>query len=264
MLTKKLIYINSRNRISGNHSDFSFKMDLNGIDPDFVSVLQCNIPKSYYMVQANQNTFTLSENSVDTVITIPIGNYNRINFKTTLQTLLNTNSSQLWIYAVSIPSSSSADNGKYTFTVSNNSSIQPSFTFSSTNNIYELMGFNAGSTNAFVTDVLESTNVIKLQKEDTLYINSDLVGGNHVGILQEIYCHNSADYDNIIFNNNNADLYSKNMNSANNNVYRFFLTNEDGVLMDLNGQNWTMTLVCFTKDKTNDNINQYIKFRIKK
>jgi hypothetical protein len=214
------------------------------------------------MVQANQNTFTLSENGVETTITIDIGNYNRLNFKSTLQTLLTNNSSQSYVYAVSIPSSSVADNGKYTFTVSNNSTIQPSFIFSSTNNIYELMGFERGSTNVFTANTLESTNVIKLQKEDTIYINSDLVGGNHNNILQEIYSHNAADYDNIVFVNNNVELYSKHINGSNNNVYRFSLTNEDDIHIDLNGQNWTMTLCCFTKDKTNDNINQYIKHRI--
>lgn len=263
-LHKKLVYINSKNRLSGTNSDFTYAVNLQGFKPDYVTVLQCNIPKSYYMVQNGLNTFTLREGGASAIVTIPIGNYNRTNFKTTLQTLLNGASPTLWVYTVTIPPSSGADNGKYTFTVTGNGGIQPTFDFNFTNNVSELMGFDSGTTNSFVAGSLESTNVIKLVKEDTIYIMSDIVGANNHGILQEVYTNNSTDYDNIVFINVESDQYAKPIATSNNNVYRFHLCSEDLTKIDLNGIAWTMTLCCHTKDNTNERIREYIKYRLLK
>lgn len=257
---KKVVYINSRNKLSGTHNDFAYTVDLKQLENvDSVVVLQANIPKSYYMVQSNSNTFTLDENGTQIAVTIPVGNYNRVNFKTTLQSSLTTSSPNGWAYSVTIPSSSVADTGKYTFVVSGNLSIQPSFIFSSDNNIYELMGFEAGSTNTFTSDTIVSSNVVKLQKEDTLMIHSDICGQNSGSILQEIYTVESADFDNIVFINYNAELYSKQISHASSNTYRFWLTNEDGQYIDLNGQNMTMTLAVYKRDDYNDVSRELIK-----
>lgn len=261
---KKIIYLNSRSRTSGTHSDMAYAIDLKQLSSvDHVVVLQANIPKSYYMVQSGYNTFTLSENGTAVTVQIPIGNYNRSNFKTTLQGIINSMSPNNWTYTVSVPVSSGADTGKYTFSVSGNSSIQPQFIFSQTNNVYELMGFDIGSTNAFTADTLPSSNVIKLQKEDTVYICSDICG-NHTGsILQEIYTVESADFDNIVFVNYNSDMYSKQISHAGSNTYRFWLTNEDGMILDLNGQNWTMTLGIYKRDDYNDLSREVLKRQLK-
>jgi hypothetical protein len=208
-----------------------------------VVVLQANIPKSYYLVQSTNNTFTLTELGVPYTVTVPIGNYTRTNLKTALTTLLTAASGNAWTYTVTIPSTSQVDLGKYTITVSGNSG-QPSLTFPSTGNIHEICGFNAGSTNTFVAAVLISTNVVKLMREDTIYIHSDIVGGSTVSILQELYG-DGRDYDHIVFVNQNVPFYTKPLISNGNNVYRFYITNEDGDAIDLNGINWTMTLCVY-------------------
>lgn len=238
--TKKLFYVNSSARLSGTHSDFTYALDMKDHDLSDVVVLQANIPKSYYLVQASANTFSLDEGSGAITVNIPIGNYNRTNLATTLATLL-TAASASWTYTVTTPPRTAVDLGKYTFGVTGNGGVQPTLIFAATGNIHEICGFDAGSSNVFVGDSLESVNVVKLMREDTLLIHSDIVGGSAIGILQEVYS-DGRDYDHITFVNRNVSHYTKPLINNNGNVYRFYLSNEEGDPMDLNGLNWTMTL----------------------
>lgn len=260
---KQIFYINSRNRLSGADSDFSYAVDLRNFNPSHCVVLQANIPKAYYVVKSG-STFTLTEEGVDTEITIPVGNYNRTNFKNVLQSLLNLSSPNAFTYSVTIPnSSSSGDNGKYVFTCAGHT-LESQITVSSENNIYELMGFEKGSDNVFVSGSLTSTNVVKLTKEDSIFIHSNIVGGLSNDILQEIYSVDSSDYSNIVFHNHAIEHYEKEMNNKTNNVFRFYLMNEDGEKIELNGLNWSLTLCVFVKDNTNDFLKQYLKYSLSK
>lgn len=261
MKEHKIFYINSKNRSSGTHSDMNYRLDMHDIQPDHIMVLQANIPKSYYMVQEGLNTFILIEDSISAIISIPIGNYNRNSFKLALQIQLNASSPNNWTYSVSVPLSSVSDTGKYTFGVTNNTGLQPSFVFNSSN-IAELIGFDTDTTYPWTNSTISSANVIKLQKEDTLFIRSDIVSFNSSGVLQEINAVNSSDFDNIIYMNTNGDRYAKEMNGNSNNVYRFTITNENGETMNLNGQNYTMTICVFKEDNSRDMIKQYIKYKL--
>lgn len=267
-ITKKLFYINSSNRISGTDSDFYYQIDLSNYEPTHVLVLQANIPKSYYVVQNGYNTFTLSEpyasGTSTTTITIPAGNYNRSNFMIVLQSQLTTLSAQGYTYTISIPNSvNSGDTGKYTFSVAGNGTYQPSFIIpNDPNNMYEMLGFVAGSTNTFVTNTLTSTNVIKLLKEDSIFIHSDIVGGVTDDVLQEIYTVDNSDFSNIVFQNFARDYYDKEIKGSKSNSFRFYLMNEGNEAINLNGLNWTMTLCVFKKDNTNEMLKQYMKYQI--
>jgi hypothetical protein len=261
MKEHKIFYINSKYRTSGTHSDMNYKLDMHDIQPDHVMVLQANIPKSYYMVQEGLNTFILIEDGTTVIISIPIGNYTRNSFKLALQTQLNTNSPNNWIYSVSIPLSTVADTGKYTFVVTNNIGLQPTIVFNSSN-IAELIGFDTDTTYTWTNDKIISTNVIKLQKEDTIFIRSNIVNVHSNGVLQEINAINSADFDNIVYTNTNSEHYAKEINGYTNNTFNFKLTNENGEIMNLNGQNYTMTICVFKHDNSQDMIKQYIKYRL--
>lgn len=258
-LHQKLFYINSKNAISGSHEDFYHLIDLKDHhECDKVAVLQASIPKSFYLIQNGYNTFTLRELGVDYTVTLTPGNYNRKSLKITLQTILNDTSFNNWTYNISIPTSNEVDTGKLTFSVSNNSSNQPSFIFPTTGNIYEVLGFEAGSTNNFINDNLISQNVIKLQKEDTIYIHSDIAGGSTSTLLQDIHAE-AIDFDHIVFRNTIPELYNKPINTTYNNIYRFYLTNENDELLNLNGLNWSMTLLVFKKDSFIEDLKQHIK-----
>lgn len=260
IITKKTIfYVDSHQRLSGEHNNFAYKIQLPpNNDYTHVCLLSAVIPKSYYLVQNNYNTFILRENGVDTSISVPIGNYGATSFKTVLQGLLNSNSSQGWIYTITYPNISiSANTGKYTFTCVGGN---PSFIF--TDGLYEQFGFEPNSTNTFSAGVLVSGDVIKMQVEDTLYLHSDIASNGKDDILNEIFISNSPDYSSIKYQCPDVDAYSKELQTNTSNTYSFWLTNEDNILMDLNGLNIVLTLLVYRKENINEMIKNYIKYKL--
>ena len=256
---KQLYYINSSNRLSGTHSNFLYKIQQPPSSTfTHCVVLQASIPKSYYLVQSPNNTFVLDENSIETVVTISVGNYTRSSFVNKVQTSLNSAGS--WTYVVDIDDSTNGpETGKLTFTVSGNGGIQPQFIF--TGSLYEPLGFESTSTNTFVGDELVSTNVINLLKENTIYIHSDICTNENDNVLQEIFTSEASDYGSITFTNNAPEFYSKKITSLNS-IYRFYLTDENGKDLSLNGRNWQMTVCMHEKDKTNEIIRKYIQLKV--
>ena len=243
----QIFYINSRNRISGTNSDFQYKIALNSnLDFNKVCVLQALIPKSYYLIQANKNTFTLTEGLDDVIITVPVGNYNRRSFQTVITGLLNSSSPNNWTYSILFPNENiEGDTGKYTFVVVGNDS-QPSFTFASY--VYEQLGFEPNSVNTFVADQLNSKNVIKLQKEDSVFIHSNIItsANGEKNVLQEIFAASGeSTYSNIVFKCSDIQAYSKDFNGKNNGIFTFTITDENREILDLNGQNIVITIVVY-------------------
>lgn len=247
---KKIVYINSNNRQTGTHSNFSYFFDLQQDDSfDKVVVLQMLIPKTYYLIEDGYNTFQLQESTTTISITVTPGNYNRNSFATVIGNLLTAASPNGWTYSVSYPNgNNSADTGHYTFTVSGNSS-QPSFIFQ--NYIYEQLGFDSDSTNLFSGNTLSSTNVIKLQAEDALYLHSSICSNGNDNILQEVFVANgSISFSNVTFQNSSIEGYSKQFVSTRSNVYTFYLTDENDVPIDTNGQNIVITLLLYKTNET--------------
>lgn len=262
----RIYYINSRNRISGTDSNFNFQIEFPlGNEFDHVALMSCIIPKSYYLIQEGQHTFTLSENTQTVEIVIPIGNYNRPSLASTVETLLNNASPNGLTYTVTFPiSRTEGDTGKYTFTVTN-LGIYPVLTFGTY--VYENLGFERNSSNHFTLNAqtnqieLVSTNVIKLQKEDAIYICSDIVNDSN-NILQEVYSSTNPDFTHISFYNNNVEAYAKKLNKSG--TYNFYITNEDQQPIELNGQNVVFTIILFKKQNALDLANAYIKYSLLK
>ena len=253
---KYIAYVNSYNKLSvtDTTSNFSVKINLpkNNVF-DRVVVAQASIPKSYYMIPNGFNTFTLQEPSKSPqIVIIPYGNYTKSSLLTQLALSLNTASQLNYVLPITgytYTVTSSTLTGMLTFSVSG--SVNPSFIF--TTNVYEQLGFVANTTYTFVNSTLTSPNVLKLQLEDTLYILSDCSNALS-GVLQEVYC-NSADFSNITFYQQNAELYSKNLICNQNNVFRFTLTDENFRPLNLNGLNMNMTLI-FYKNNDEPEINK--------
>src|SRR5665647_775037 len=149
-----------------------------------VCVVDASIQKSYHLVQAGYNTFTVLENAVPRTIAITPACYSATVFATEVRTRLNTGAPAGWIYGMTKPTAAMPSTGKWTYTVTG-SATQPSIV--TTSNVYEQLGVNANSTYPFVAGALVSTNVMKMQSEDALYIHSDIVTDGVDDILQEIY-----------------------------------------------------------------------------
>ena len=261
---RQIFYINSTNRISGTNSNFTYSLDIDqNSEYDRAVVMQCSIPKSYYLIESGYNTFTLREGVLSATVTITPGNYNRKSFQTVLTTSLNSASPTIWTYAIAYPNTlSAADTGKFIFTVTGNGGVQPAFIF--TRNVYEAMGFRSNSTNTFVANSLTSTNVIKLQAEDTLYIHSDLVSNKGDNVLQEVFANGDPSYAAINFQNVCPDAYAKKITLSGSNSYCFYLTDESGTAIDLNGQNMQIVLLLYKENDVYRMIKGFIKYEISK
>jgi len=243
---KEIVYIDSRHRDDGeDNSDFSVFINLrNNIKYSKVVVLSCSIPKTFYNVYKD-SSFILTEDDQSVTINVPASNYSRASLKNMLVLLLNQNSPKGYTYNITYQNINTyGDDGKYSYLVSGNGVVQPSFTFGTT--LFEQMGFDKEKTYQFATNILRSVNVVNLNKESTLFIRSDIVQNSSNNILQGIVCADNPSYTNIAFTASGmVDEYSKSFSNYSSNKYRFWLTNEDGDIIDLNGLNIIMTLMIY-------------------
>lgn len=254
------VYVDSNNRITGTSSNFTYNMAL-PTDHDFthVTLLNALIPKSYYLIQAGYNTFQLQEGATIVTVSLPVGNYLLNVFKSTVATALTAASPNGWTYSVSYPAASLPDTGKFTYSVVGNAS-QPSLIFGPV--LYEPFGFLPGSTNVFVANSLISATVINLGAETRLIIHSNLVNNPNVdNNLISINAANSIPYSTISYINYAPEYRSHKLNSKNINSANFSLTNEAGILLDLNGLNMNLTVMFYRKDNINDVVRNYVKMR---
>lgn len=256
----QIVYVNSRNRINGTDSAFQMNINLDRNKVyDRICLLDISIPKSYYTIQSPYNTMTLDENGSQVLITIPEGNYNRNSFRLVLQTQLNDNSPNSWVYAITnMNINTTGDNGKYTFTVSGNSGVQPSFIFAE--GLFEHCGFQSSSTNPFVANTLQSVNVVNFSPESTLFLRSDCCSNNTGdNILQNIITTGDSDFSYITWSNQNIEMYSKVFNGSRSSTAYFALTNEDNQIINLNGLNIVFTILIYKK---RENIDQLMKLSL--
>lgn len=255
----QIFYINSNNRLTGNSSDFTALMHFDS-SKEFnrCCVLQCSIPVSYFLIEATQNTFNLIEGIHNIIVSIPIGNYNRRSFASTLSSILTSASLSGWTYLVSYPQvATMVDTGYYTYSVSGNLT-QPSFIFGSY--CYSEMGFDINSTNVFIANTLISTNVINLTAQNQLFLHSDMCSNKNDDILQEIYSSGTIPYSNILFQNIDVEGYSKDFITNNKNSFRFYLTDTLGNPINLNGANMAITVLLYKRQQTWTLLNGFIKW----
>lgn len=269
-IEKQLININSADRNTGSNTNFYINVYLDDFaEYDKVVILDASIPKSFYSVPSNHTSFTLDENGTEYTISLTPANYTRASFTTALETALNNSGS--YTYSISyqnIVTSANGDNGKLTFTVSGNSGIQPIFKFTGPDQgldtLWEHMGFNRNSSNTFSGDSLTSSNVINLGGETTLFIHSDICLGKNNNILANIYVNNNASLSTINYYCQSPEFYAKNFVKNKSNSYWFYLADEFGEEIDLNGLNIVFTLCLFKQNRIDEQIDNAIKYYIQK
>lgn len=260
ILKKQLFYVDSHQKLSGTHSDFSFYFDVTE-EYDYAVVLQANIPKSYYIVDSGRNTFILNEINMSVNISLPIGNYSRSSFRSQLQTSLNAGSPNGWAYSITIPNSAvTSDTGYYTYLVTGNGGVQPQFIVGSY--LGEQLGFDPNTTNSFIGNTLISTNVVKFQAKDSLFLHSNMCSNGSDDILQEIFVVDSPSFGNVIYQCLDFEAYAKPLASANDRTYHFYLTDEDNNPINLNGQNIVFSVLMFKKQNVYELLNKVLKLHL--
>jgi hypothetical protein len=262
---KQIFFLDSFNRLPGSisNSDFYFSLDFdNGKEFDRVVLLQCLIPISYYMIQENQNTFTLIEGANQAIVTITPGNYNRRSFAAVLSSLLTAASPNKWTYSVTFANVGSAvDSGKYTYAVTGNTS-QPAIQIDSF--CFEPMGFNKNSLNTFSGNQVISTNVIKLKPGDQIYFHSDICSNKNDDVLQDIYAAGVASYGNILFQQFDAESNSKDFVNNSSNIFHCYITDENNTILNMNGQNVTFSIMLFKRNSIWNMLSGMMKYYLLK
>ena len=263
-----IFYINSDDRLNKNdtHGNFTYELNIPHIYTH-CCVIHANIPVSYYNIRNNKDTFYLSEDNGNTYTTITLkhGNYTFDVLKSTIETELNNNSPNNFTYTITTTDpTTEADTGKFKYTVTNNSGVQPIFKFNSNvNGMYEVMGFNKEtSTYQFVNDTLETPSIIYLVPETNIFLHSDLVNEINNDVLQEFYAGNNINFSNIVYECKNYEMYSKNIKNNKQRIFHFYFTDEDQIGLDFNGINVVFTLLCYKKSNLDKKIKDYIKYKL--
>lgn len=152
------IYLNSANAdillnqsLKSNVAFFfqnALKIDKNAIETK-LSVVDAQIPYSWYLINSNNNKFYLTLNAVQTLITFPVGNYNVNTFINQWYITVGNNS----IWNVTFNSITN----KFNFT----NLLGQLFSFSDigvqNNSIFPIIGFSKGSHNLCEDSILIST-----------------------------------------------------------------------------------------------------------
>ena len=265
---KRVFYISSGSQLDENTSVFTaaIQMPESG-EYDRITLMQCNIPISYYVVQSGNNTFNLIEGINSTLITVPIGNYNANSFSIIVAALLTAASAYGFNYTITFPNSfNQTQTGKFTYGV-NSVGIQCGFQLPQNSEIALQMGFNEGSSPMFnigVSQTLISTNVVKFIPENTVFIHSNLVNDEYNDILQEIYSSNSAPFQNLVFLNPDPLGYSKKLSSRSIQLAQFSITDEFNRPIFLNGLDIVLTVMVYKDPDIYTKVGYFIEWIIGK
>ena len=202
-----------------------------------ISIVHAEIPVSYYIVNENNNLFVLRENGVIREITLILGNYNAISFKTMLLILINTNG---FTYELTFNNST----GKYSFTGFGANQFQ--IFESTTCNI--LLGLQKQITYTsvdnvliapFVANFLGATQIkIKSQAIQTENLDSASRGSDNIFAIIQV----ATPAFGLINYMNITDFKNKLLNSSLNSID---ITVTDGLnnILNFNGVHLSLTVV---------------------
>lgn len=256
-----IINFNSKDRTSGTNSNFnSSPVDLGHNAFDSVCLVQASIPKSFFNMPSGYNTFTLIENDGVTThsvtITIPAGNYTRINLQSVLTNLLTTYSPDGLTYTVNYPASTEADTFRYTFSADASDIYTIQFVFGA-KSPYRQLGFEIGtytfSEISLVLQELVSVNSLNLSYILRAFVKSNLVADATDSILEEILSFGSYPASSVVhYIQYNFDMNSRKLSPSNKNSWNFVLQDAFGQEIDLNGVSWAFSVVFFQRNKTHE------------
>lgn len=249
-----ILSFTSRDRVQGDNSSFvSRPLNIPENKYDSVCLLQASIPRSFYNVPANRNTFILEEDGVESIVTLKPASYNVYNIQKALSDAMTLASTHGWIYTVTYPACSEPDTFHFTFTVTGNGGIQPKIIFNTQFSMDRQLGFDELSTNQFVGDVLESSNAVNMSFITRAFIVSDIIESAHQSVLEEVL--NYADYGMsslCYFQQQDVDINSRIFATTNTNSWSFSLVDSFGQIIDLNNIPWSFSVVLFQRQNIAD------------
>ena len=240
-LSKDIVHVNSSKRLSGTSSDFTIDLSQQIRIPnqyDRASLVSFSCPKSYYLITADNDSFTVTEGKTTRTIELLHGNYSFTSLATELEEELNAFGVG-WVYTVLADKSV----GKFFFSVTGHTS-QPSFDFSGATSPYYIVGFDE-AVYSFTSDVLYSVNLVNLQRIDSMQLLCNFVNG---GILSTIIP-DVSDFGLIQFQEPDAILTSQIVSLSNFQQCHFSLVDgDDGAIIDLNGLHFDFVFIIYQRN----------------
>jgi hypothetical protein len=137
-----------------------------------IKVLQAEIPFSYYVINALNNRFSLTEPAGTATVTLPVGNYNSTTLSAALATVLTSTSSGLNGRTYTVTYNNSLE--KFTITSSTGDFVL-TFTDSNQTNPRNVIGFLPG-TNTSSGSVLAAPYTSQISGPNYVYVNSTQIG----------------------------------------------------------------------------------------
>ena len=253
--------IDSKLRISGNDSNFNYKINLDNDKRKLIThcaISYISIPKSYYLIDEYNCYFTLFEDNTEIQLFIESGNYTKIQIKNKLKDKLNNGSVNGIIYDV-IDAYNDRETGKLKI-ICDHPEINKMLLFGS--EINEIFGFERFKYYNFTSELI-SEYVMNLNQENTLYIRSNICGSNNNenenNVICVIYCGTSPPYTYIT---EQYDIIYNMHPYIDNQIFNFSLVNELNQVLNLNSVNMSFILKLFTYTEINKKIDNYINYKI--
>jgi hypothetical protein len=206
-------------------------------------------PISFFLINPFNNKLDFSINNVDYSVSFTLGNYNALSLNSLLNSLLSP-------YNFTITYDSNKN--KFTFTHSTQN-----FIFKSSSTIFKLLGFNDNVNYSSTLRILTSVFVINLSGTSLIYIDipnittkniSSKNDGGYTTIVKSII--QNVEYGSILnyVNNTSSAIVLKERYIS---FFQIRLLDDDYNLLDLQGQNFVLTLEIFYYYNGNENIQSF-------
>ena len=225
-------------------------------------IITCSVPKSFYVIPTDA-ILTIVENGTPVNYTIKAGNYNVDSLLLILNTNLKPPTTQ-WTYTTSFPNERiEPQTGLYTFIVSGNGGLQPSY-YTDSINLADGLGLKVSTTYLFVGNKLTSTQFLNFQTYDEIILTSNIIKLES-GILKTIYNVGLAEYGTSIvseFNSVVSDSRELNQGWYNTEI-EFNLLDANGEKIDLHGNQWSFILVLYKINNFEKASIEYLKAMVK-
>jgi hypothetical protein len=238
--------------IRNNESIFQTTLSINP-DREFdrVCVLSMSIPKTFYVLP-HDAILKVTENGNITNVLFHKGNYDLNSFKSVFEQEMKVCQ---WSYTMSYPARLEVNTNKFTFNVGGNH--HPIF-YTTDKYLANIMGLEKDVNYTFdVNHQLVSVNVLNFQAYDEIKLLSDIVK-NKNSLLQEIYSNGEPYGTSILFQNWDILANAKLINNIGSNIYEFKLLDSEDNVIDLNGSEFSFTLMLFKTSNLDTIIKNFI------
>jgi len=239
-LVQKVITLDSAERTSGTGSSFNVGVDIPRFNAfNKVSVIMLEVPKGYYAQDADA-PLTGFVDDTDAFTMLPFAGkfWDADTFAVDLKTALETASAKTFTVTYS------AITGKLTITGS------ADFTFKTSNEtLGKYMGIPYDNVEiASAASVLTSTNIVNMQRYDSLYVNCSIIANNGNPRLLTLFPSQTPDLAYIGYTAPDMDLGAVILSNNGTDNAHVTLVDKNNKAVNLNGLNMRLVLTMWNEE----------------